>query len=140
MHNMIMTASAWMWFSSLPCINEGTATAGPPTATAIAGGTPGTGYCDVVPGGGLISNWGDLPTVSVGAENCQSLGPFTINLTGLSFLPGMSGITEVGLPEISVCFREIYFGTVTIFGMAFDLDILSAVITGVLALRWVFRS
>ena len=70
-----------------------------------------------------------------------SIGPFTINLAGISWLPGL------GLPiESAPRLRKYRFAfersiwAVTIFGMAFDLDILSAVITGVLALRWVFRS
>jgi len=125
-----------VYISTLPCWNGATPTAGP---TAGPTGTPGLGYCASVPSAVDI-DLSDLPDITLGEASCASIGPFTINLSGISWLPGLSSIESVGLPEISLCLREIYFGGVTVFGMRFDLDILSAVITCVLALRWVFRS
>lgn len=110
--------------------------------TQFATATPGAGaggYCSTVPGSADV-DLSDLPNITLGEASCASIGPFTINLSGISWLPGLGSIESAGLPEISLCLREIYFGGVTVFGMRFDLDILSAVITCVLALRWVFRS
>ena len=136
-----MSGATWhlgqsrIFMTTLPCVNE------PTPEPGGTPGAPGSNYCDVVPDAfGIPDNWGDLPSINLGAAQCASLGPFSINLSAINWLPGMSGIEEVGLPEISICLREIYFGTITIFGMSFDLDILSAVVTCVIALRWVFRS
>lgn len=121
-------------YMSAECTNWVTAAAGP-------GGTPGpaNGYCASVLGAAPV-DLSDLPNIQVGPASCISFGPFTIGLSSLNWLPGLSGITDVSVPQVEVCFRELYLGSVSIFGMSFSLDILSAVISGILALRWMFRS
>jgi hypothetical protein len=120
------------YVSTYPCIN--------PTAvpTATPGGGP-SGYCAEV-GGFTPPDLSDLPNIQIGPASCAGFGPFTIGLSGLNWLPGLSGLDNVSIPQVEICFREIYFGSVTVFGMVFSLDILSAVISGILALRWLFRS
>jgi hypothetical protein len=103
--------------------------------------TPGLSYCAVVDG--TVSSSVDmsgLPNIMLGPAQCISFGPYTIGLSALNWLPGLSGITDISLPQTQICFREIYFGSVNLFGVSINLDLISSVITGILALRWLFRS
>jgi hypothetical protein len=111
----------------------------PGPATPVPTGTPATGYCAIVNGITPV-DLSDLPNIQIGPASCISFGPFAIGLSSLNWLPGLSGITDVSVPQVEVCFRELHLGSVSIFGMSFSLDILSAVISGILALRWLFRS
>ena len=99
-----------------------------------------SGYCSSVSGSSGPADLSDLPNIQIGPASCAGFGPFTIGLSSLNWLPGLSGLDNATIPSVELCFREIYFGSVTIFGMSFSLDILSAVISGILALRWLFRS
>ena len=126
-----LTSGASIWIATTLCL-------GGPTATPESTGTERVllfGEWIVAP-----ADLSDLPNIQIGPASCAGFGPFTIGLSSLNWLPGLSGLDNVTIPQVEVCFREIYFGSVSIFGMSFSLDILSAVISGILALRWLFRS
>jgi hypothetical protein len=126
-----ITPGASIWIATTLCL-------GGPTATPDPQGP--SGYCSSVSGSSGSADLSDLPNIQLGPASCAGFGPFTIGLSSLNWLPGLSGLDNATIPSVEVCFREIYFGSVTIFGMSFSLDILSAVISGILALRWLFRS
>ena len=126
-----ITSGASIWIATTLCL-------GGPTATPDPQGP--SGYCSSVSGYSGSADLSDLPNIQLGPASCAGFGPFTIGLSSLNWLPGLSGLDNATIPSVEVCFREIYFGSVTIFGMSFSLDILSAVISGILALRWLFRS
>ncbi len=111
-----------------------------PTPSPCPTSTPVVSYCSVVDGYSNPADTGDLPNIGIGPATCVSFGPYTIGLSSLNWLPGLSGISDISLPQVQICLRAIYFGNIKVFGMSFNLDILSAVVTGVLAIRWLFRS
>ena len=76
---------------------------------------------------------------------CIILGPVFFIVFGRFFglLPATFAcvfVSALGDRDTTLRGATILSAGVTVFGMRFDLDILSAVITCVLALRWVFRS
>lgn len=128
----------WIWRKRYTISTSGYVPIADPTATPTVTPTPVVSDCSTVSGSTAVDIT-DLPGILIGPAICTGFDGAEIDLSTINWLTGMS-FEDISLPGVEVCFRPITFGKVKIFGMEFDLDILSAVITGVLAIRWLFRS
>lgn len=83
---------------------------------------------------GGMGNEFTLPNISLGWGRCMSLGGWNISLTwAQAFIPTLPDSWTV--PGIEICFVPIEFGELNLFGLGVDLDLIAAVMAGVLIIR-----
>lgn len=99
-------------------------------------------YCASVQGFDPLDSGGlgvELPQILVGEAQCSGLGAITIPFSILNLI-GEWEFSDLVIPGISVCFRPVSFGTLQLFGVAVDLDLMVLLMSGALVLRWMLRS
>lgn len=75
-----------------------------------------------------------LPDIGLGWGRCLTLGGWNIGLEwAQAFIPTLPDGWEV--PGIEICFVPIEFGSLNLFGLGVDLDLIAAVMAGVLIIR-----
>lgn len=126
-----VTVLDWVHYSPAPCP---TPTPGTPTPT------PGASACNDLGDEGTTDSIGELPYIGIGASVCTGIPEFTIDLSVLNWLPGLEDIDVITFPGLSVCARPISFGDLKLFGLVIDLDIMAAVMAGVVLIRIIIRS
>jgi hypothetical protein len=102
------------------------------TATPSVTATPsitGCYCCEVEPNPGLGI---ELPKFDVGDRYCYGLAGRSLSVPGVA--------VPIEFPGIEVCFVELTFGSVALFGLNVSLDLLAFVACAALVLRWLFRS
>lgn len=76
----------------------------------------------------------DLPEISIGWGRCLTIGGWTIGLAwAQQFIPSIPESWTV--PGLQICFKPITFGSLNLFGLAVDLDLIASVMAGVLIIR-----
>jgi len=99
-----------------------------PTPMPTPTPTPGPGSCaDLDPGESVEV----IPVPRVGTGVCAGVGPIDVSL------PLVGGIS---VPQIRICFVPIWFGTIDLFGLKVNLDLVFAAAAGSMILRWFWRS
>lgn len=100
-----------------------------PTTTPV-----NSDYCSVVngltgtgPGG---DDDGELPGIWVGGSSCFSWAGINTSIFGI----------DLFIPGIQICFQSIEFGTLDLFGVNMDMDLIAAAMAGVVLIRIVTRS
>lgn len=115
-----------------------------PTATVTPTVTPTPdSYCNVVhsQAGSSDETAFQLPTIRVGSSTCLPLGNFDIPMSWVSnILSGMNIPESIHVPGITLCFKQILFGDVNLFGLQIDLDLLAIIMSAIVTLRLVTRS
>lgn len=114
-----------------------------PTPTPSA-----SGYCGVVEdennsSGGGMDDVGILPIITVGPSTCLVIGGFTLDLTWISSLGQLAGIslpTVIEMPGLQVCFRAISLGVLGFLGIAIDMDLLIFITSAITAIITIMRS
>jgi len=100
-------------------------------------------YCSVVNGvgfGGEENELGiELPEFGYGAATCAGIDEIVIPLSLLNLLTGMS-FSDITIPGLEICFREISFGMLSLFGVDVDLDSVANLMAAALIIRWILRS
>ena len=99
------------------------------------------GYCgDVLPdttgGSGedpCVAGIMCLPEPTTGDKSCFGISEFSIPI-------GVLGIDTIGTPGVNICFQEIYFGKMIMWGMEIDLDYMALVFAAVALVRIWTRS
>jgi hypothetical protein len=99
-----------------------------PTPSPTPTPTPGPGSC-ANPDLGVDVELIPVPRVAPGL--CAGVGPIDFSL------PLVGGIS---VPQIRVCFVPIWFGTLDLFGVKVNLDLVFAAAAGAMILRWFWRS
>ena len=100
-------------------------------------------YCDsVIP---LGSGTGDddsfkLPGFWFGANQCFSLGGFTVPLEWLNIFFGSMQVQDWEMPGMQFCFQAIHFDSLTLFGLEINLDWMALAMAGVVLFRFLTRS
>ncbi len=131
-HGLIFTTRGLMAYSQKVIFNSHkrylSSLPVPATPTPFPTATPDT-YCFAV----VEDSEPDisLPVFQIGNSFCYGLNAFntTIPIFG-----------EFSFPGIHVCFDEITFGSINIFGLQISIDLLSSVIAAVVTLRILLRS
>ena len=107
---------------------------------------PGSGYCDYVrDGNGEITqdDLFELPVIKTSAGACQQIFGWHISM---DWATGVIGelidweISDIDIPGFILCFQPVQFGTLTIFGVSVNLDLLALVMGAVAAIRIFLRS
>jgi hypothetical protein len=70
-----------------------------------------------------------LPDVTIGNTHCP------IDFDSINIPLSVFGFTDVNIPSISVCFVQLYFGTITAWGVEIDIDW----IVYVMAASWILH-
>jgi hypothetical protein len=96
-------------------------TAPTPTVTPTATALPLTDYCAYVDGWGTEPDNSDmLPEITIGENTCYVIFPaFSVSFSALSLLVEIPDFVS---PGVQVCGRDVQFGTMSIFGLTFNLD------------------
>ncbi len=103
----------------------------------------GASYCDAVNGdGGTGDNEldVDLPDVVVSQPYCLAIGGGQVDMSVLNLIPGIDDIGDIQIPGFNLCYRYISFGSLSLFGMGIDLDIMAMLLGGVALVRIFLRS
>lgn len=99
------------------------------------------GYCEsVVPEGQAEDPGITLPEITVTTPTCLQIGGQTVDLSVLNLIPGIDDMGEVAIPGFQVCYQYISFGSLDLFGMSVDLDLLAFTIGAIALLRIFLRS
>ena len=104
----------------------------------------GSGYCATVEGeeaGGLGEDEDtfQLPGINIGVADCVTVAGITVPLDWTDTLFG-TGWEDWILPGMQICFTPIDFGTLTLFGITIDLDLIALGMAGVVLIRLITRS
>lgn len=87
-----------------------------------------------VGGGGDLGDEFSLPEIGLGWGRCLTLGGWDIGLAwAQQFIPSLP--TSWTVPGVEICLVPIEFGSLNIFGLSVDLDLIAAVMAGVLLIR-----
>ncbi len=116
--------------------------AGEPSATPMPSPTPQiVDYCGTVNGvtGGSSELGISLPEFGIGSSTCYGLSEIVLPTSIINFFPGIN-IEDVTIPGIELCFTEISFGTLDLFGVAVNLDSIANLLAAALIIRWLLRS
>ena len=106
------------------------------TPTPYAGG-----YCESVLPEGTAGDPGiNLPIITVTDPICLPIGGQTADLSVLNLIPGIDDMDTISIPGFQVCYQYISFGTLDLFGMTVDLDLLAFTIGAIALLRIFLRS
>lgn len=110
--------------------------------TGIATPTPyAGGYCEsVVPEGSAGDPGIELPIITVTDPTCLPIGGQTVDLSVLNLIPGVDDLGQISIPGFQVCYQYISFGSLDLFGMTVDLDLLAFTIGAIALLRIFLRS
>jgi hypothetical protein len=124
--------SGW-WFIR---VDGGSVLPYPPTPTPALTPTPRpTATPTPVSGGCRDPQLGDdvevIPVPRVAPGLCAGVGPvgFSLPIVG-----------DVSIPQIRICFIPIWFGSIDLFGVKVNLDLVFAAAAGAMILRWFWRS
>ena len=107
-----------------------------PTPTAVV-----ADYCSVV--NGMSAEPFDLgialPQFAIGQSACYGKAGINLSVSSLNFLPGIS-LEDIVIPALEICFIEISFGTISLFGVDVNLDSIANLLAAALIIRWFLRS
>jgi hypothetical protein len=98
------------------------------TPTSTPGPTPGPGFCGDPDLGNDVEV---IPVPRVSPGLCAGVGPIDVSL------PLVGGIS---VPQVRVCFVPVWFGTIDLFGVKVNLDLVFTAAAGAMILRWFWRS
>jgi len=90
-------------------------------------------YCSIINGDGSgpgDDDDGELPGIWVGGSSCFTWGGIDTSIFGIDIL----------VPGLQICFQSIEFGSLDLFGITMDLDLIAAAMAGVVLIRLVTRS
>lgn len=99
--------------------------------------------CNTVNGGTTVDDSGNfgLPEIEIGWARCVQIGGWVIPLGWIeNLIPNLNLGESFQIPGIQFCFKPIYFGSLTVFGLSIDLDFIAVVMAGALLFRIIFRS
>jgi hypothetical protein len=99
-----------------------------PTVTPTPTPAPGSGSCANPDLGNDVEV---IPVPRVAPGLCAGVGPIDLSLP----LVG-----SISVPQIRICFVPIWFGTLDLFGVKVNLDLVFAAAAGAMILRWFWRS
>ena len=80
-----------------------------------------------------------LPGINIGVADCVTVAGITVPLDWTDTLFG-TGWEDWNLPGMQICFTPIDFGTLTLFGITIDLDLIALGMAGVVLIRLITRS
>jgi len=80
-----------------------------------------------------------LPEILVGNMSCFSIGGFNIPLGWLETLFGVSA-ENIAIPSIEICFVPLIFGSLNLFGLGINMDLIASAMAGILLIRIITRS
>ena len=105
---------------------------------------PINSYCSTVVSegagqGGEGEDTFQLPGINIGVADCVTVAGITVPLDWTDTLFG-TGWEDWNLPGMQICFTPIDFGTLTIFGITIDLDLIALGMAGVVLIRLITRS
>jgi hypothetical protein len=97
--------------------------------------------CSVVEPAADTSDMFTMPEVTVGWARCMTLGGVSLDLSWLNNLqiPNLNAGT-LEIPEFGICFRPVTFGSMYMFGLNIDLDLLASVLLAIAIIRMITRS
>jgi hypothetical protein len=98
------------------------------TPTPTRAPTPVPGACGSLDLGDEVEV---VPVPRVGQGVCAGVGPIDLSL------PLVGGIS---VPQIRICFIPIWFGSIRLFGINVNLDLVFTAAAGAMILRWFWRS
>ncbi len=98
-------------------------------------------YCGEVNGvtGGSSELGLSLPEFGIGASSCYGITEIILPTSIINFFPGID-IDDVTIPGIQLCFTEISFGNLDLFGVEVNLDSIANLLAAALIIRWLLRS
>lgn len=103
----------------------------------------GDGYCSTVISEDEIGQGDEdtfqLPGINIGVADCITMAGITVPLDWTDTWFG-TGWEDWNLQGIEVCFTPIDFGSLSIFGIRIDLDLIALAMAGVLLIRLITRS
>lgn len=106
---------------------------------------PINSYCASVNGAGgsgdIESEEGMmLPQILVTSPTCTTVLGWDLDVSVLNLIPGIDDMQTVSLPGFQLCASYISFGTVYLFGMGVDLDVIAFLGAGIAIIRILLRS
>lgn len=107
-----------------------------PTATPVV-----ADYCGTV-NGSVGEQWElgiELPEFGIGNSTCYGISEIVLPTSIINFFPGID-IDDVTVPGIELCFVEITFGSLDLFGVSVNLDSIANLLAAALIIRWLLRS
>jgi hypothetical protein len=99
-----------------------------PTPSPTPTATPALGSCSNPDLGNDVEV---IPVPRIGTGLCAGVGPIDVTLPVVG---------DISVPQIRVCFVPIWFGTIDLFGVKVNLDLVFAAAAGAMLLRWFWRS
>jgi hypothetical protein len=121
---------------SVALIGWGVDGAAEPTPTPVV-----VDYCGTVNGEfGSSSELGiSLPQFGIGSSTCYGISEIVLPTSIINFFPSIN-IDDVTIPGIELCFVEISFGELDLFGVTVNLDSIANLLAAALIIRWLLRS
>lgn len=109
-----------------------------PAPTPVVTATP-SGYCaSVLPAVGSEDPCENgvfcMPDVRIGSKICP------VNLSSVTVPLSLLGFNDVTIPSLRICFQEIQFGSMVVWGQDIDIDYIVFVMAGAAIVRMITRS
>ena len=81
----------------------------------------------------------ELPQFAIGTSSCYGIAEIALPTSIINFSPGVD-INDVFIPDIKLCFTEITFGSLDLFGISINLYSIANLLAVALIIRWWLRS